>query len=406
MRILLADKLPDQARVRLAAAGCEVRADSGLTEEALLTLLSTFQPDVLVVRSTKVRIAHLDANPRLSLVVRAGAGVDNIDLSACSQRGIYVSNCPGKNAVAVAELAIGLLLALDRRVPDNVSALRQGQWNKKEFGVARGVKGRTLGILGFGTIGAEVARMATGLGMEVLAWSRSLGVDEAALHAVRRALTPEDLARRSDALSIHLALTPETRGFVGESIFREMKHGALFVNTARAEVVDEDALLRALDTKGIRAGLDVFAGEPSAAQGPFESRLTKHSNVYGTHHIGASTDQAQEAVADEACNLILTYQALGRVPNCVNLATRTSADHTLVVRHRDRVGVLASVLGVLREAGINVEEMENIIFAGGEAACARIQIHGKPSPEVLARISGAEHIFSATVVRIEGGANR
>ena len=145
MRVLIADKLPDQARVRLASAGCIVRVEAGPTPEGLRDALAAFQPDVLIVRSTKVKAMHLDAAPGLSLIVRAGAGVDNIEMPACSQRGIYVSNCPGKNAVAVAELAMGLILSLDRRIPDNVFDLRAGQWNKKKYGVARGIRPPTSG---------------------------------------------------------------------------------------------------------------------------------------------------------------------------------------------------------------------------------------------------------------------
>jgi D-3-phosphoglycerate dehydrogenase len=400
MRVLLADKLPDMARVRLAAAGCEVRVEAGPTPERLCEVLAEFQPDVLVVRSTKVKAAHLDADPNLSLIVRAGAGVDNIEMAACSSRGIYVSNCPGKNAVAVAELAMGLILSLDRNIPDNVADLRAGKWNKKKYGAARGLKGRVIGILGTGQIGLETARRAQAFGMEVIAWSRGLTPERAAELGLKRYPTPEDVARRADIVSVHLAYTPETRGFVGESIFREMKHGALFINTSRAEVVDEPSLMLAIDQKGLRAGLDVFQNEPTGGEGAFELPIGKNPRVYGTHHIGASTDQAQEAVAEESVRIVLDYKATGRVPNCVNLATKTAADHTLVVRHRDRVGVLASILQVLKEGSINVEEMENIIFAGGEAACARIQISGAPSAELLAKMAAHPDVYSASAVRL------
>jgi D-3-phosphoglycerate dehydrogenase / 2-oxoglutarate reductase len=200
-------------------------------------------------------------------------------------------------------------------------------------------------------------------------------------------------------VSVHLALTPETRGFVGESVFREMKHGALFINTARAEIIDESALIAAMDSKAIRAGLDVFAGEPGGGEADYVGVLSSHPSVYGTHHIGASTDQAQEAVADEACRITLAYKAHGTVPNCVNVAQRSAADHTLVVRHKDRVGVLAAILGVLREDGINVQEMENVVFSGGAAACARIAIHGSPTESALTKMRGHDDVFSANVVK-------
>lgn len=392
MRVLIADKLPDQARVRLASGGCTVKVEA-LSPD----VLAAFDPDVLIVRSTKVKAEHLAAAPALSLIVRAGAGVDNIDLAACSKRGIYVSNCPGKNAVAVAELAMGLILALDRRLPENTADLRAGKWNKKKYSVARGLKGRTLGIIGLGGIGTEVARRAQAFGMNVIAWEK--GANDHPIGNVGMMPNPEEVARRSDVVSVHLALAPETRGFVGESVFREMKHGALFINTARAEVVDETALINAMDTKGIRAGLDVFAGEPAVGEADYVGVLASHPSVYGTHHIGASTDQAQEAVADEACRITLTYKTHGTVPNCVNVAQRSAADHTLVVRHHDRVGVLAAILGVLREDSINVQEMENVVFAGGAAACARIQLHGSPTEGALARMRAHEDVFSVNVVK-------
>jgi D-3-phosphoglycerate dehydrogenase len=402
VRVLLVDKLPELVRNRLAAAGFEVRSEPTAGGDTLIAAMREAAPDVLVVRSTKVKAAQLDAAPSLTLVVRAGAGVDNIDLAECSRRGIYVSNCPGKNGVAVAELAMGLIVALDRHIPDAVADLRAGKWNKKKCGVARGLKGRVLGILGVGTIGAEVALRARAFGMEVVGWET---YNPAAAEAVgvRLLPTPRDVAAACDVLTVHLASSDATRGIVNADVLGALKPGASFVNTARGDLVDEDALVRAMDERGIRAGLDVFSDEPAAAEGPCPIRLASHPNVYGTHHVGASTDQAQEAVAEETVRIVIAYRTTGAVPNCVNLARGTGADHLLVVRHRDRVGVLAAILGLLREDGINVEEMENIIFDGGEAACARIQVRGAPGEPTLARMRSHEHVFTAAVVRIDGG---
>lgn len=396
MRILLADKLPDSARVRLAATDAAVRLEPKLSGDALVARLREFDPNVLIVRSTRVTAEHVDAAPSLALVVRAGAGVNTIDLDATASRAIYVANCPGKNADAVAELTLGLLLAIDRHIPAAAHDLRQGTWNKAEYSKAGGLKGKVLGLIGLGRIGTEVAVRALAFGMKVVAWSRSLTPERAAELGVVYCSTPEEVARRGHVVSVHLALTPGTADFVGDSIFDAMTPGAIFLNTSRAEVVDGKALLAALDDKGIRAGLDVFPDEPSAKQGTIDDAVARHPNVVGTHHIGASTEQAQQAVADEACRVVESYMATGTVPNVVNLAARSAADHVLVVRHRDRVGVLAAVLGVLRENAINVQEMENTIFAGRKAASARIMVHGDPSP-ALAGLRANEDIFSVAV---------
>src|SRR5262249_6209923 len=176
---------------------------------------------------------------RLSLVVRAGAGYNTIDVEAASARGIYVANCPGKNSVAVAELAFGLILALDRRIPDNASDLKRGAWNKKEYSKARGLFGSTLGLVGGGGMRKEMMPRARAFGMPVVAWSRSLAPERAQALGVERKATPEEVAAAADIVSVHVAAKPETKGLVGERFFAAMKPGASFVNTSRAEVVDQ-----------------------------------------------------------------------------------------------------------------------------------------------------------------------
>jgi D-3-phosphoglycerate dehydrogenase len=385
MHVLIADKFEQSGRDGLAAIDCQVTFQPDLKDEALVEAIGALKPDVLVVRSTKVTEAALAAGT-LKLVVRAGAGYNTIDVGAASRRGIYVSNCPGKNAIAVAELAFALILALDRRIADNVIALRRGEWNKKEFSKARGVYGRTLGLIGTGGIGQEMIPRARAFGMNVVAWSRSLTVARAAALGVERLDTPQEVARVSDVVSVHLALKPETRSLIGADIFSSMKEGAIFINTSRGEVVDQAALAHALKTRGIRAGLDVFAQEPASATGEFTDEIAKEENLYGTHHIGASTDQAQEAIAAETVRIVQSFKETGIVPNVVNLAERTPATHTLVVRHQDKPGVLAHVLDAIRGAQINVQEMENIIFEGSEAAVARINLEAAPPQETLERL--------------------
>jgi D-3-phosphoglycerate dehydrogenase / 2-oxoglutarate reductase len=403
MKVLVADKFEQSGIDGLTAAGCEVVYDPDLKDDLLTQAIGSSGADVLVVRGTKVTAPMLDAG-RLSLIVRAGAGYNTIDVAGASRRGIYVSNCPGKNAIAVAELAFGLLLSIDRRIPDNVAALRAGSWNKKEFSKAQGLYGRTLVLLGVGSIGQEMIRRAAGFGMPVVIWSRrfdgehrpltDLEAREMGIETVLRSIaielapTPADAVSRGDLVSVHVALSPETRGLVNAALLAKMKPGAIFINTARGEVVDHVALAAAVKERGLRVGLDVYANEPATATAPFTDDLVALPGVYGTHHIGGSTSQAQEAIAAETVRIIRSYKETGRVPNVVNLARRTPATHMLVVRHRDRPGVLAHVFNHLRQANLNVQETENIVFEGADAAVARINLDGEPSSSLCRKIKG------------------
>ncbi len=403
MKVLIADKFEKSGVDGLKAAGCDVVYEPDLKDDALTRAIGESGADILIVRSTKVTEPMLDAG-RLSLVVRAGAGYNTIDVNAASKRGIYVSNCPGKNAIAVAELAWALLLAVDRRIPDNVADLRAGKWNKKEYSKARGLHGQTLGVLGAGNIAAEVMKRAAAFGMPIVLWSRrfdgrsgplsdadlaAAGLEGAARQTpIRLAPTPAAVAAEADVLSIHLALGKETRGLVDDEVLSKLKPGAVVINTARGEVMDHDALARAIAERGVRAGLDVFANEPASATGAFADAIVQQPGVYGTHHIGASTDQAQEAIAAETVRIIRAFKDTGRVPNVVNLARQTPARYRLIVRHRDRPGVLAHVFDHLREGNINVQETENIVFEGAEAAVATINLDGEPDRALLERIRG------------------
>lgn len=400
MKILIADKFEQSGRDAFKTCGCNVIYNPGLQDDALTAALAGHQPDVLVVRSTKVTEAMLDAGG-LSLIVRAGAGYNTIDVKAASARGIYVSNCPGKNSIAVAELAFGLMLALDRRIPDNVAELRAGKWNKKEYSQAHGLYGKTIGIVGLGQIGRELIPRAKAFGMKVVGWSRSLTPETAEMMGITFRQTILEVANESDILSVHLALTPDTRGIINADVFDALRHDAYLINTSRAEVVDQTALTNAVKHKGLRVGLDVFANEPTGATGDFADELVQLPNVYGTHHIGASTDQAQEAIAAETVRIIRTFKETGRVPNVVNLAESTPATHLLVVRHRDRPGVLAHVLNEIKAAQINVQRMENIVFAGAEAAIARIELDGALNDATLERIrDGNEDIIETALLSL------
>lgn len=400
MRVLVADSFEQSGLDGLAAAGCEVDFRPSLADQALVDAVASTHPDVLVVRSTKVPEPVLSAGS-LKLVVRAGAGYNTIDVAAASRLGIYVSNCPGKNSIAVAELAMGLICALDRRIPDQVVALREGRWEKGTYSKgAPGLYGRTLGLLGLGQIGSAVVTRAKGFGMKVVAWSRSLTPEHAEEIGVEYAATPLDVAKAADVVSIHLALKPQTTGLVGADFLAAMKPGAMLVNTSRGEVVDTAALVAAVKEKGIRVGLDVYDGEPSGSSGTFAPEIVSLPGVYGTHHVGASTDQAQEAIAAEAVRIVREFLQTGKVPNVVNLAAKTDATHALIVRHLDRPGILAATLSAVRGVGVNVQEMENVVFEGSEAAVARINLSAPISEQVLAAVAEHEGVLDASLVAL------
>jgi D-3-phosphoglycerate dehydrogenase len=400
LRVLVADKFSEAGLDELRRAGAEVLYDPDLVDDALAAAVARDRPEVLVVRSTRVTQAVLEAGP-LALVVRAGAGVNTIDVETASRRGIRVANCPGKNSVAVAELAFGLILALDRRIPEGAADLRRGVWNKKEYSKAGGLFGRTLGIMGLGHIGQEMAVRAQAFGMPVVAWEPlpEYRIERAGVTIVS---SPLELAVVADVVSVHLALTDETRGLIGAEFFSRMRPGSLFVNTSRAEVVDQSALALAVRDRGIRAGLDVCAGEPKTGTGEVTDDIFQLECVIGTHHIGASTEQAQEAIADETVRIVLEYMHTGRAPNTVNLAKKTPATHVLVVTYYDRVGVLAGIFDQLREADINVEEMECVVFEDAAAATARIHLSKSPPKRMLEALrSDSKDVISFRVVKLQ-----
>ncbi len=398
MRILCADALADELLDPLRAQGHDVLVEPDLGADDLPDRLAGGGVDVLVVRSTKVSSEAIAAAPELGLVVRAGAGTDNVDKEAASAKGVYVANVPGRNAVAVAELTMALLLAIDRHVADGVADLRAGEWNKGRYSKADGIYGKSMAILGVGDIGLAVAERARAFGIDVIA-QRKPGRSDAALQRIRSAGvrlvdTVDEMLATADIVSVHVPKAAETIGMCDADFFSKMKSDAIFLNTSRGDVVDQSALLAALDG-GLRAGLDVYPGEPSTKSGEWESPLAAHPNVVGSHHIGASTAQAQRAVAEGTVAVIERYLA-GEITNCVNLVDEQLGSAVLVVRHLDKVGVLAKVFESLRRSGINVLQMENQLFVGSVAAVATINIAAPATEETIAMIGGDDDVLAVS----------
>ena len=402
MKILFADALPEFHIDILRQRGDECVVEPDISAEDLPNALEGI--DVLVVRSTKVTAEAIASSDQLSLIVRSGAGTNTIDCQAAADAGIYVCNVPGTNSVAVAELTLGLLLAIDRHIADCVVDLRNGQWNKKKYSEADGLLGKTLGIIGVGEIGLAVAERARSFGMSVIAVRNSnRHVDiESRIRSVGIRLVDdqETLLSESDVVSIHVPGGGSTEGLVDANFLNQMKDGSVLLNTSRGEVVDEKALLNALETKNMRAGLDVFCDEPKAGTSQFNSSLASHPRVVGSHHIGASTKQAQDATSNGTIEVIEGYRN-GEVINCVNMATSRIGTASITVRHFDQVGVLAEVFRVLRNAKINVQTVKNNVFLGANSAVAVLDVSGELTPEICEELRGLEHVIQIQVAEHE-----
>jgi D-3-phosphoglycerate dehydrogenase len=401
MKIFIADKFEAWGIDQLKGLG-ELVNEPGLKPDDLKKRLAEVNPEVVIVRSTKIPETVMAAAPKLQLIVRAGAGVDNIEMPAASKRGIMVSNCPGMNSAAVAELTIGLMVALDRKIADNVTDLRQHKWCKNAYSKAGlGFKGRTIGIIGAGAIGTEVARRALAFDMNVLFYHLGRQRRLADNPNARRAEL-DDLLRQSDVISIHVPGGETTRRLIDDRRLGLMKKTAILINTARGDVIDEPALMKALKDGKLRgAALDVFANEPAAAAESFDSPICECPNLYGTHHIGASTEQAQMAVAEETVKIVAHFKNTGQALNCVNVQKPRSSC-MLVVRFHNRPGGLAHVFHHLAEAQINAEEMDHVVYDGGLAAVAHIRIDKQPSPETVAKIrDGHPNVMGVDLMQVD-----
>lgn len=320
MKVLIADKFEQFGIDELRRVGCDVVYEPGRKGPELAETIRQSACDVLIVRSTKVSRDVLEACRSVRLILRAGAGVDTIDVTAATERGIRVCNCPGMNSVAVAELTVGLMIALDRRIVDETDDLRAGVWKKKEYSKALGLKGRTLGIVGLGRIGAEVAKRAAAFDMKLI-YSDTISRKDLEAELGVHKVPMDQLLAESDFITLHVPGGPTTRYLIGDAQLRKMKPTAYLINCSRGGVIDEQALAEALKAGRLAgAALDVWEIEPEAPEGEFKDPASKAPRLYGTHHVGASTEQAQLAVAEETVRIVRTFLRSGKILNCVNPA--------------------------------------------------------------------------------------
>jgi D-3-phosphoglycerate dehydrogenase / 2-oxoglutarate reductase len=277
--------------------------------------------DAIVIRSaTKLTADVLERADRLKVIGRAGVGVDNVDIDAATRRGIVVANAPESTVVSAAEHTIGLLVALSRNIPQAHAALKQGRWERGRYGGIE-LEGKTLGVLGFGRIGQQVARRALGLGMGVVAYDPFVSKERFRELGVERVETPEEVYGAADFLTLHLPLTEETRGQIGKTAFEQMRDGVRLINAARGELVDETALLEALQTgKVSAAALDVFSAEP------YDGPLLELDNVVVTPHLAASTEEAQDRAGVIVAEQVAAALDGALVTNAVNIPAIRAED--------------------------------------------------------------------------------
>jgi D-3-phosphoglycerate dehydrogenase len=392
MRIVLAEKVsPATVAVFAAEPGWEVLTHDQLPDGLPAALADA---DALVVRSAvQVDDALLDHAPRLRVIGRAGVGVDNIDTDAATRRGIVVMNTPGANAVAVAELTIGLMLALARKLPAANSTMHAGKWEKKSLQGAE-LRGKTLGILGLGRIGLEVAKRARGFGLEIVGNDPFVSAAVARENGIRL-VSLDELIAGSDYLTLHVGLTPQTTGVINAKTLAGMKKGVRIINCARGELVDDAALAAALKSGQVAgAALDVFAQEP-----PKDSPYASLDNVILTPHIAGSTAEAQEAVGVQIAMQVREYLKLGVVQNAVNLPSLSHEEYVQLAPYIDLAGRLGSFLAQAGRGGI---EGVDLVY-GGALAEAKTELVRNAAIEGL--LQGSENVnrINAAAVAHERG---
>jgi D-3-phosphoglycerate dehydrogenase len=389
MKIVLAEKVsPATLAVFAAEPGWEVLTHDQLPDGLAAALADA---DALVVRSAVQADDALMAHAhKLRVIGRAGVGVDNIDAAAATRRGIVVMNTPGANAVAVAELTLALMLALARKLPKANATMHEGKWEKKNL-QGMELRGKTLGILGLGRIGLEVAKRARGFGLEIIGSDPFVSVAVARENGIKL-VTLDELIAGSDYLTLHVGLTPQTTGVINAKTIAAMKKGVRIINCARGELIDDAALIEALKSGHVAgAALDVFASEPLK-----ESPYATMENVILTPHIAGSTGEAQEAVGQQIARQVRDYLKLGVVQNAVNLPSLSHEEYVVLAPYIDLAGRLG---GFLAQAGKHGIEAIDLIY-GGTLADAKIDLVRNAA--IAGLLAGSENVNRINAATVAG----
>lgn len=368
--ILICDVFSQDGIRVLSEEGHEVVYNKDLSGESLVKEVSDLNPEILVVRSTKVTKSVIDASSNTKVIIRAGAGTDTIDVDYASEKGIYVTNCPGKNATAVAELAMGLIISIDRRLAENYLLQKQGKWRKGMFAKCLGLKGRTLGLIGFGNIAQKVAKRALSFEMKVVAYD----VIPRESEEVQFASSPEEVLGLADIISLHVPNLPTTKGMVNTEFLKKMKENAVLINTARGELINEEDLKAHLEaTENFWYGTDVLKGEPSSKECDWEHPLAFHRRVYGSHHIGASTKQAEAEIGEEVVRIAQKYKQTGEIDDA-NLVNKSiiQKGSTLVIKAKKGPKALADIYTTLEKHSWSVNTTESNLLKGDDLVLLKI----------------------------------
>ena len=337
MKVLVADEISKSGVEMLKDQGYVVDVRTGLKEDELAKAMADY--DVLLVRSaTKATRRVIEAGKKLKVIGRAGIGVDNIDVDAATERGVLVMNAPSGNVISTAELTIGLIFALARRIPQADASMKKGEWKRKEMKGTQ-VQGKVLGIIGLGRVGAEVAKRASALGMTVIAYD-PLVSPEVGVRLHVRLVTLDRLLSDSDVVTLHTPLTPQTKSMLGKDELAKMKKSAMLINCARGGIINEDALAEALAENWIAgAAVDVFANEPPAG-----SKLITLQNAILTPHLGATTTEAQEEVGSEIAEQVISYLRDNVIKNAVNMPAKLDPELVPYMPLAEKLGTFVSYL--------------------------------------------------------------
>lgn len=397
MKILVAIELPRSNLDELQHLATELVYKPGLAGDELESHLRDVA--ILVVGGARVSAEAIAAGRALQLIVRAGADTSGISVDDASAQGIFVTNVELKEAAAIAEYAFACALALDRHLISNALAAREGRTRREGQRRSAGLAGRTLGLLGWGAVPAEIARRAAAFDMRVVAWHPRIAADPSP--QVEVCDWPRELALRSDVVITHSPPEAADENLLDRDFLFDMREGASLVLIGHAGIVDAEALADAVRRRGLRVAIDLWPAEGSSESVRFPAGLLELPGVIGTYRQADQTRQADDAIAAEVVETVRQFVIQGQVRNCVNLLERSAAAWQLVLRLRDAVGVMAGIMDAIRADGINAEEITSRVFAGARAAWCSIALDERPSTEVLEAIRalpGVLHLEVRAVV--------